>query len=154
MKGKTEAERKLYRSEGNKVIAGVAGGLGEYFNIDPVVVRLIFVAVTLLGGGGVIAYLIMWLVIPTQNSSEKALSQEVVHENAKDIANTARMYADEMNMKNTKKKENKGSGKFGWLLLILGILLLISNLGWFRMVDWERFWPLVLVVLGLYFLAK
>lgn len=57
-------EKKLYRSEKDKKIGGVCGGLGEYFNIDPTIVRLAWVLFTCLGGAGLLAYLICLLVIP------------------------------------------------------------------------------------------
>lgn len=55
---------KLYRSKTDRKIAGVCGGIGEYFNIDPVIIRLIFVAVCLAGGSGILAYIICAIVIP------------------------------------------------------------------------------------------
>ena len=58
------AKKKLYRSEKNKVIAGICGGLGEYMDIDPVVIRLAWVIFTLLGGAGILAYIIAWIIIP------------------------------------------------------------------------------------------
>lgn len=59
--------KRLYRSTTDKKIAGVCGGLAEYFNIDPVIPRLIF-AVLLLPGGlpGFVPYVIMWLVVPVR----------------------------------------------------------------------------------------
>lgn len=57
-------EKRLIRSEKNKVIAGVCSGLGEYFDIDPTIVRLVFIVFALAGGPGIVAYLIMWLVMP------------------------------------------------------------------------------------------
>lgn len=48
--------RRLYRSRQNRVIAGVCGGFGDYFNIDPVVIRVIWLATILMGGTGVLAY--------------------------------------------------------------------------------------------------
>lgn len=56
--------RKLYRSSRNCMIAGVCGGLGEYFNIDPTIVRLGAVVLALAAGGGVLAYIIAALIIP------------------------------------------------------------------------------------------
>ena len=50
-------EKRLYRSSRNKVLAGVCGGLGEYFEVDPVIVRLLVVVFTLMGGAGLIAYI-------------------------------------------------------------------------------------------------
>jgi len=58
--------RRLYRSKSSNVLAGVCGGIGEYFNIDPVIVRIIWVIVTFMGGAGVLAYIIAWLVIPLE----------------------------------------------------------------------------------------
>jgi len=59
-----EETKKLYRSNTQKVIGGVAGGLGEYFNIDPVIIRVLFVLLILAGGGGLLLYVIMWIFIP------------------------------------------------------------------------------------------
>ncbi len=63
---KAKSHPKLYRSLKNRVIAGVAGGLGEYLNIDPVVIRIIFIVLTVFSGSGVLLYLIMWLIIPDE----------------------------------------------------------------------------------------
>lgn len=57
-------KKKLYRSENDKRIAGVCGGIAEYFNIDSTIVRLLLVLFCLLGGSGVLAYIIAWIVIP------------------------------------------------------------------------------------------
>ena len=59
-------EKKLYKSNTNKVIDGVCGGIGEYFNIDPTLVRLAWVVFCALGGSGLLAYIIMALIIPLQ----------------------------------------------------------------------------------------
>lgn len=60
--------KKLYRSEKNKVWLGVLGGLGEYFNIDPVILRVAFILIFVFTGfiPGLIAYLLMAIVIPTK----------------------------------------------------------------------------------------
>lgn len=59
--------KKLTRSSTDRVIAGVAGGIGRYFSIDPVIVRLALIVLTLLGGVGVVAYLVAWLIVPTDD---------------------------------------------------------------------------------------
>ena len=56
--------KKLYKSESNRMIAGVCGGIAEYFNIDATLVRLGFAAFSLFGGSGCLAYLIAAIVIP------------------------------------------------------------------------------------------
>jgi len=56
--------RRLYRSDEDRVVAGICGGLGEYFCIDPVLIRLLWIVSIMLGGGGLIIYLLGWLLIP------------------------------------------------------------------------------------------
>jgi phage shock protein C len=53
---------RLYRSRKDKMVAGVAGGLAEYFDIDPVIVRIVFIAAALLTGTGFIVYALLWMV--------------------------------------------------------------------------------------------
>jgi len=60
---------KLYRSTENKKIAGICGGLGEYFDIDPTIVRLIWIASVLIAGTGLLAYLIAWMIIPEKSKA-------------------------------------------------------------------------------------
>ena len=58
--------KKLYRSSTNSMLAGVCGGIGEYFNIDPTLVRLAWVLFSVLGGAGVLAYIIAAIIIPSE----------------------------------------------------------------------------------------
>ncbi|HHF7345928.1 TPA: PspC domain-containing protein [Legionella feeleii] len=58
--------RKLWRSRRERKIAGICGGLGIYFNMDPFWIRLIFVIFFLLGGSALLVYLIMWILIPLE----------------------------------------------------------------------------------------
>ena len=84
--------KKLQRSNKNKIIAGVCGGIAEYFNIDPVIVRLIFVVLVLFGfGTGILVYLIAAIIMPTSNS----------------VSN----YDDIENMKRAESPDSEGSGR-------------------------------------------
>jgi phage shock protein PspC (stress-responsive transcriptional regulator) len=56
--------KKLYRSRNDRMISGVCAGIGEYFGVDPTLVRLAFVLMALLGGPGIILYFILWIIIP------------------------------------------------------------------------------------------
>lgn len=60
-------EKKLYRSERDRMVAGVCGGLAEYFDIDSVLVRLLWVLFTLCIGSGVLLYIIAFLIMPTES---------------------------------------------------------------------------------------
>jgi len=56
--------KRLYRDPSDKMLGGVCSGLADFFGIDPTVVRLAFVLLTLLGGHGVLIYLVLWLIVP------------------------------------------------------------------------------------------
>ncbi|MCK4944063.1 MAG: PspC domain-containing protein, partial [Candidatus Aminicenantes bacterium] len=62
--------KKLYRSRNERIIAGVCGGIGEYFDIDPVIIRIITVLLVLFGGGGLLAYLVAIFIIPLEPTQE------------------------------------------------------------------------------------
>ncbi len=59
--------RKLYRSQTEKMIAGVCGGLGEVLDVDPTIVRVVFVLLALMAGHGVLLYIILWLIMPRKD---------------------------------------------------------------------------------------
>lgn len=65
-------QKRLLRSKTNRVLGGVCGGLGNYFNVDPVVVRVAWVIFSLAAGSGVLAYLIAWVIIPEEDSAPTA----------------------------------------------------------------------------------
>lgn len=63
----TDGTKKLYRSRKQRMIAGVCGGLGEYFGVDPTVMRVLFVVATVLGfGSAILVYLILLIVVPEE----------------------------------------------------------------------------------------
>jgi len=76
--------KKLYRSEKDKMIGGVCGGLAQYFSIDVTIIRVLFALIVIYGGSGLILYIILWIVVPTE-SQIKVASQEVIKENTKEI---------------------------------------------------------------------
>ncbi len=60
--------KKFYRIAEGKKIAGVCAGLGKYFNLDPVLIRVLFVASILFSGFGLLAYLVLWLIAPVSDN--------------------------------------------------------------------------------------
>ena len=63
--------KKLYRSKKNRMIAGICGGIGEYFDIDPTLVRVIYIVVSVfsIAFPGILVYLILWVIIPHSNKA-------------------------------------------------------------------------------------
>ena len=59
-----EEPRKLYRSRSQRMVAGVCGGLAEYFNVDATLIRVLFLVLAVVGGSGLVIYLLMWIIVP------------------------------------------------------------------------------------------
>jgi phage shock protein C len=59
-----EEPRKLYRSQNQRMLAGVCGGLAEYFNVDATLIRVLFLILAVFGGSGLVIYVVMWLIVP------------------------------------------------------------------------------------------
>ena len=81
--------KRLTRSSNDKMIAGVCGGLASYFEIDPTLVRLGFVALLLLGGSPVLVYLVLWLLMPLDEHINDT-PQQTLSSNIKEMTNKAR----------------------------------------------------------------
>ncbi len=61
-----EQTRKLYRSRSDRKLAGVCGGLASYFTLDATLIRVLFVVLGVMGGSGVVLYLAMWIIVPSE----------------------------------------------------------------------------------------
>jgi phage shock protein C len=141
--------QRLYRSKTDRMIGGVCGGLGGYFNIDPTLVRLIFVVLTIMGGGGVLIYFILWIVIP-EEGRVAGTPQEIMRDNAQEMGTRARELGQgfEQGFKSRNAAASRqGALIFGLVLVVLGGLFLLQNLNIFR-INFNLFWPLVLIVIG------
>jgi phage shock protein C len=138
--------KRLYRSEKNRMIAGVAGGLGEYFDIDPVIVRLIFVLVAIYGGSGVLIYVILWLVIPSQ-SDTKSSTEKNVEKGAKEIQDKAEDMAKSI------KKNGNNKIFLGIFMIVIGLMLFLGNFGFVHIFNMWKLWPLVIIAIGISLLA-
>lgn len=118
--------KKLHLSKEHRAIAGVCGGLAEYFETDPMLVRLIFLFFALIGGGGVFLYLVLWLFL-SDNKELHHLEHEI--------------------KSNAMHHHNDSVGVIGFFLILIGVLLLFDNL--FPGFGLKTFWPLLLIFFGL-----
>ncbi len=143
---------RLYRSRKDRLIGGVCGGLGAYFGIDPVIVRLVFVAAAIWGGLGFLTYLVLWIIIPPEERSG-AVSSDVIGSNVSEIERSAQGFASEAReMFMTSTPETRERSK--WLaigLIVVGAALLFGNLVGIAL---DKLWPLLLVVLGVYLIYQ
>ncbi len=132
--------KRLYRSSTQKVIGGVAGGLGDYLDIDPVLVRIAFVVAFFFGGAGLLAYIIAWIIIPEQ-PRENTMSNPIDPQQS-----TVPPQPPPQQPPMREHRHGHGNIVGGLVLLVVGFLFLAENfLPEFRFGDW---WPLILVAIG------
>lgn len=142
---------KLYRSEKDRVLAGVCGGLADFFDVDSTLVRIIFVLLTIFGGSGLIIYLVLWIIVPTASSTHNVFTKDFMQSNLNEIKDTTRNFAHEF--RNATKDKNKNSRNFaGIAIIVLGAFFLLQNLGILR--GAHNFWPILLIILGFALLMK
>lgn len=80
--------KRLYRSTADRMFAGVCGGIAEYLEVDPTLVRLVFVALTLMGGPGVLVYIVLMLIVPEQ-PPEKKKKKRIPSEGASSVVRSS-----------------------------------------------------------------
>lgn len=140
--------KKLYRSVTDKMVGGVCGGLAEYFNIDPVIVRLIFVLAVIFGGSGIIAYIILWIIIPEKPYIITPFNQTQAAPTGENPDYEKKSENDQVNMNFQPQKSTSNRSIYaGAFLILLGGLFLLDNfIPHFHFGD---FWPLILIGLGI-----
>lgn len=129
------AQTRLVRSETDKMLAGVCGGLATYLNIDSVFVRLAFVVLGLASGIGLPIYLVLWIVMPAASAAE-VIGEDV--------------YTDPSSLKSGNAVAANPGGTIGIILVVLGLFFLLNQLGWMN----HFFWPLILILGGVYFIIR
>lgn len=88
-------ERRLVRRTDDKMIAGVAGGVADFFGLDPTLVRVLFVLLAVFGGGGLVLYVVMWVIVP--KPQDVALpAGDVARANVDDMVGQARRAATDV----------------------------------------------------------
>lgn len=146
--------KKLYRSRKDRVILGVAGGLAEYFEIDPIIIRLIFVLLTIWGGVGLLLYIIGAIVIPEVPNGKKAdveegevIDKEKIKNDAKEFSEKTKSAAQDIAKDWKKQPPRRGAQIFGIIIIFVGLSFLFQ---WYiPWLSWQHIWPIILIGLGL-----
>jgi phage shock protein C len=110
--------RKLYRSRENKILAGVCGGLGEYFEIDPVIIRLLWIVLSLVWGFGVILYIIAIFIIPPQPQGNRYSDEHLEETPGTEHHHISHNLEDE--------DRKVVIGLFALLFIVIGLIILVS----------------------------
>lgn len=137
-------EKRLMRSRSNYMLGGVCAGLGNYFNIDPTIIRLLFVLLVVMGGSGVLLYIVLWIIMPRED-----LPSLNANLDGAEFGRRAHQMGDEM--REAFSRPNPRALQFlGIGLLAMGVWYLLQNLNipFFSDVNRILGWPLVLIVAG------
>lgn len=124
--------KQLYRSTNNKVIAGVCAGVSDYFEIDPTIVRIIWLLLAFPGGIGLIAYVVCWIVMPEKNMVTAASSDSYESD------------------RHTDEEKDKNKKIIGIVLIIIGSVFLFDR--FFKWFDMAIIIPLVIIAIGFFVL--
>ncbi|MFT9494772.1 PspC domain-containing protein [Anaerosolibacter sp.] len=133
--------KQLYRSKHNRVISGVCGGIAEYLDLDPTLIRLLWVLITIPGGIGFIAYIVSIIIIPenpqqigvSSHTQEKTFIVHGENRTPEEISHKNRMLA-------------------GSILIVLGLFFFSKQ--FFHWLDIGRLWPLLLIGGGIYVIYR
>lgn len=141
--------KKLYRSRNDRVIAGVAGGLAEYFGIDSTLVRIIILILAIWGGFGIIAYIIGAIVIPEEPEGEIVAEKK---SNKKVKKEEQVVVEQKFEDKDTFDLKRLGGEQiFGLIVLFIGLIFLLE--AFIPGFSFGKLWPLILIGLGLWMLS-
>ncbi len=157
-------EKKLYRSQTDRIFAGVCGGLGDYFDVEPLIFRAVFLVLILGGGSGLLLYILLAIIIPREPGPAQPINrEEKIKDFASKVAGRTKEFVNEFKeekfegeksapsnvpTKLASSAESHFTRNFGLLLVFIGATLLLKEFlpqGWFR---WDYFWPAFLIVVG------
>lgn len=147
------AARRFYRSRRDCMIAGVCGGLAEYFSVDPSLVRLVMVLTAFLGGAGLVMYLVAWLIVPENPEQKPSAAFEKNQRLKEDVIQELRKVGGELGNKlensieELETRPERRSTVFAALALIaIGAAFLLKNfIPW---LEFEKLWPVLLIGAG------
>ena len=155
-------ERKLYRSRSERIVGGVCGGIAEYYGVDPTLVRLVAIALTVLSAGtAVIAYIVMMIVVPEDASAgiDKGGVPVATTPPPTPPGGAPGYYGAQAppagpqppppppSAPKPPRARGRGGITFGIVLVVLGGLLLVSQ--FVPGVEIWRLWPLIIVAIGI-----
>ena len=139
-------KKKLYRSETDRAIAGVCGGIAEYFEVDSIVIRLAFVLFGLAFGSGLLFYIVAACIIPRRPYGMEVPERQ---ENTDFEYRTAG--SDEPFTGGSNKGANTGKA-IGWLMVVLGALIFLRR--FIPSISSELVVGVIIIIAGLYFVFR
>ena len=138
---------RLERSRVNRVIGGVCGGLAEYLDIDATIVR---VGMVILGsfGIGILMYFVLLVLMPNPGEPSPFIRSSTGVPGAETLSTSTPARVVDPSAVDRRRSS------LGILLVVVGAIFMLGNVGAFRFVQWSVIWPLVLIALGVFFIAQ
>lgn len=128
-------KQRLYRKRTDKVVAGVAAGMGEYFDLDPVFIRLAFVLLAFIHGIGILAYIVLWILVPARDAYTFTPMPDQTSGGVPGQEASANSF-----------QGGKAAKALGVIFIVLGGLFLADN--FVEWLDIGDLWPILLIVFG------
>lgn len=133
---------RLFRSQENRMIAGVASGLAKYFDVDVILVRLLWVLAAFAGGSGVLAYIVAWIIIPEEERVFSGRSGRGIEEDEQFITVDPAEEAVR-----SRRRRNAG-------LVLIGVGLFFLAHRFLPHLIFSYSWPILLIIIGLFLLLR
>src|SRR5881409_2725104 len=158
--------RRLTRDTQNALLVGVAAGFANYFDVDPVLVRLVFILLAFLSGFGLVAYVVGWVIMPRDGRAGEAggvaataAERGAGPTHADRIVEKVRQAGERVAEEFQRMPADAPRGRMvaGTVLIVLGGLFLLDRLFVWHWPSWARMsnlWPVILIVLGVSFILQ
>ena len=142
-------EKRLYRDELNKKVAGVCAGIADYLNVDVTIVRVIFALALVLKGGGALVYFVLWAVLPKKpyylnNPNNPTVDYTVPPQPYNPFADRGTVPPFAM----PPKKRSNGGLYAGIAMVLFGSLFLIREFDIFPFINFHQVWPIIFIIMG------
>jgi len=146
--------KRMRRSKTDKMIAGVCGGLGVYFGIDPTLIRLAFVLLLFAKGVGVILYLVLCIVLPSSELTDGNGTSVKVTEGVDNFSNKDQSPGDD-GLRTNRASGDQIAGIVGATLVVFGTVVLLETISPMLFSTLRKFfWPAILILGGMIFLLR
>ncbi len=150
-------KERLYKSTSDRMLSGVSGGLGEYLDVDSTLVRIAWVIVTIMSAGlGLLAYIALVIIVPTRPVPipPSTIEDDDIDDDIEEDAPFHREAYSAAGRSGGDGRKRRRSVVIGIVLVVVGGLALGYNLDLFEWLDWGKFWPALLILLGVLLIVR
>lgn len=141
------SKARLYRSRSDRMIGGVCGGLGTYLNVDPTIIRLLFILLLFGSEFGFVLYLLLWILVPEEGI--------VYGEGDEEFTNRVKAMGDDIQQAVARPHPQAGLILGAGLVLVGGLMILNRlDIHWLKWLNFDILWPVILIIGGIAVLVR